>query len=68
MKNNEKQQITTEQSNVLYTLLESVYYCNAMGNKQKAKDLFCEVCSTGCKFHEQITNAKRKLGMLDWQG
>lgn len=68
MNKGQKQRVSTEPSNALYTLLESVYYCNASGLNQKAKNLSCEVCSTGCRFHEEITNAKRKLGMLDWQG
>lgn len=68
MKKKQKQKNITESNNVLYILLESVYYCNASGLNHKAKDLDCEVCSIGCGFHKEITNAKRKLGMLDWQG
>jgi hypothetical protein len=57
----------SEQRNILYKMLDTKYYCWSLGSKQKAKDLFCEVCSVGCKFHGKITYVKRKLGMLDWQ-
>jgi len=55
-----------ENSNDFYTLLENVYYCVAVGMKKKAIDCNCEVCSTGCRFYNEITNAKRELGLLDW--
>ena len=48
--------IITKKDNLV---LETVYYCKSNGINIKGNDLYCEVCSIGCRFAEKIINAKK---------